>query len=339
MKVGAALEGGSWGAIPKAAQQAEALKYSFLFSSETSHNPFFPLVLAAQHTNRVRLQTSIAVAFSRSPMDMAYAAWDLQALSGGRFALGLGSQVQGHIVRRFGATWTAPIPRMREYVQALRAIWDCWQKGGRLEFRSKNYSLTLMSPFFNPGPIEHPNIRVQISAVNPGMLRLAGEVCDGVVLHPFNSLKYTRDVVLPNLEQGARKSGRTLEDLDVNGGGLIVTGAGEEEVEANKEATRNRIAFYASTPSYATVMNTHGWNDTAEKLHRMSVEGRWSEMVHEITDDMLEAFTVVGTYDDIVDKVKARYGSYATSIAFSIPVRTPEDAERLGVMIKSLQGG
>ena len=339
MKVGTAIEAGSWGAIPEAAQRAEALGYDLLFSSETSHNPFFPLVLAAQQTNRVRLQTSIAVAFSRSPMDMAYAAWDLQALSGGRFVLGLGSQVRGHIVRRFSTNWTPPISRMREYVQALRAIWDCWQNGTRLDFRSKNYSFTLMSPFFNPGPIEHPDIRVQISAVNSGMLRLAGEVCDGVVLHPFNSPKYTRDVALPNLEQGARKSGRTLDDLDINGGGFIVTGAGQEEVEANKEATRNRIAFYASTPSYAPVMNAHGWNDTAEKLHRMSVEGRWSEMVREVTDDMLEAFAVVGTYDDIVDKVKARYGSYATSIAFSIPVRTPQDEELLGAMIKSLQGG
>ena len=180
-------------------------------------------------------------------------------------------------------------------------------------------------------------MKVYIAAVNPNMLRVAGEVCDGVMLHSFNTPWYTEQVVLPNLGRGAALSGRTLEDLDVSGGGFIVTGANEEEVEAGRLATKNRIAFYASTRSYAPVMSAHGWDDTAEKLYRMSVEGQWSLMGREITDEMLDAFAVVGGYDDIVDRVKARYGRYASSVSFSIPVRTPEDEERLRAMVKSLQ--
>ena len=339
MRVGTGVDDRSVAGISKAAQRAEELGYGFFSSGESAHNAFLPLVLAAEHTERLELQTSIALAFPRSPMDTAYVAWDLQALSAGRFVLGLGSQVRGHIVRRFGVEWAPPVPRMREYIQALRAIWDCWQNGTRLDFQGRHYQLNLMSPAFNPGPIEHPNVRVYLAAVNTNMLRLAGELCDGVALHPFNTPKYTREVVLPNLERGAARSGRSLRELDIGAGGFIVTGATDEEMAARMGAARSRIAFYASTPSYAPVMSTHGWNDTAEKLHRMSREGRWSEMAGEITDEMLEAFAVVGTHDEIVERVRARHGAYATSISFSIPAHTPDDAERLRAMVAGLRSG
>lgn len=337
MKVGTGARDVPLSQIPQEARRAEELGYDFFSSSETKHNPFFPAVLAAEHTSRMQLRTSIALAFARSPMDMAYIAWDLQALSGGRFALGLGSQVRGHIVRRFNMPWGSPAARMREYILALRAIWDSWQKGTKLDFKGEFYNFNLMPPFFNPGPTEHPDIKVYIAAVNPHMLRAAGEVCDGVLLHSFNTSRYTKEVVLPNLEEGAAKSGRTLKDLDIYGGGFIVAEAGEEEIEGSKQATRNRIAFYASTRSYAPVMNAHGWNDTAQKLYRMSVDGKWPEMGAQITDEMLNAFAVVGTYDEIVDRIKAAYGPFATSVTFSIPTRTHEDEERLKDIITKLK--
>jgi probable F420-dependent oxidoreductase len=337
MKVGTHIDGRSLASIPEHARRAERLGYDFLAYSETAHNPFLPLALAAEHTRRLELRTSIALAFARSPMDVAYIAWDLQALSNGRFILGLGSQVRGHVVRRFSMEWASPAPRMREYVLALRDIWGCWQNGAKLDFQGQHYRFNLMPPFFNPGPIEHPNVKVYTAAVNPHMLQVAGEVCDGVVLHSFNTPRYTREVVLPNIQRGAAKAGRTLKELDISGGGFIITGANEDEIEANKQATKRRIAFYASTRSYAPVMRLHGWDDTAEKLYRMSVDGKWSDMGKEITDEMLDAFAVIGAYDDIIPKVKAAYGSYATSIYFSIATRTPEDEERLREMIKVLR--
>ena len=337
MRVGTGRDGGSLAEVPAAARRAEELGYDFFTSSETTHNPFLPVTLAAEHTERVALRTSIALAFARSPMDTAYTSWDLQAQSDGRFVLGLGSQVRGHVVRRFNMNWSPPARRMRDYVLALRAIWDSWQNGTKLDYHSESFNFNLMPPNFNPGPIEHPNIKVCLAAVNTNMMRVAGEVSDGVFLHGFNTPKHTREVVLPNLERGAARAGRTLADLDISGGGFVITGATEEEISGNMEKARNQIAFYASTRAYAPVMNTHGWNDTAQRLYRMSVDNRWGEMGQEITDDMLDQFAVIGHYDGIVDKIKDRFGGFDTSFSFSIPVRSPEDEERLKSMIKSLQ--
>ena len=244
--------------ITIAAREAEDRGYDIFSSSETGHNPFLPLVLASEHTERIQLQTSIALSFARSPMDTAYLACDIQNLSQGRFTLGLGSQVRGHIVRRFSMPWTPPAPRMREYIKAVKHIWDCWQNGARLNFAGDYYSFNLMSPFFNPGPIDHPNVQVSIAGVNPNMLKVAGEVCDGVILHSFNTPKYTKEVVLPNLQAGAARSGRSIEDINISAGGFIVTGADEEELEKNKKITKGRISFYASTRSYGDVMKEHG---------------------------------------------------------------------------------
>ena len=336
MKVQASYEEYSVEGISKAAKTAEEQGYEIFSASETGHNPYLPLVLAAEHTERIQLQTSIALSFARSPMDTAYIAWDLQNLSRGRFTLGLGSQVRGHIVRRFSMPWSAPAPRMREYVMAMRHIWDCWQNGTKLSFAGDHYSFNLMSPFFNPGPIDDPDIRVSIAGVNPNMLKVAGELCDGVILHSFNTQKYTQNVVLPNLQAGAERTGRSIEDIEISGGGFIVTGSDEEELEKNKIETKNRISFYASTRSYADVMSEHGWNDTHEKLYRMSIEGEWNQMGAEITDEMLGHFAVVGTHDQIADKIKSTYGRYASSVSFNLPVKTVEDEEVLRGIISDL---
>jgi len=336
MKIGAGLSG-SLREVPESASRIEDQGYNYLSTGENNHNPFLPLTLAAEHTQRIDLLTSIALAFARSPMDTAYIAWDLQALSKGRFILGLGSQVKGHIIRRYNMDWSAPARRMRDYIKSMRAVWDYWQNGGKMDFKSDHFNFNLMPPFFNPGPIEHPNIRVYISAVNPYMLQVAGEACEGVLLHPFNTQKYTRDVVIPNIQRGAKRAGRTLDDIDISGGILLATGETEEEVETNRQAMKTRIAFYASTRVYSPVMDAHGWHDTAEKLYRMSVEGKWSEMSNEITDDMVEIFAVIGTYDEIVDKIKKRFEGYANSTVFSIPIRSPKDDDRLRTMVKELQ--
>ena len=337
MKVGSRLDGRSPQQIAASARRAERVGFDTYSSSETNHNPFLPLAIAAEHTERVDLRTSIALAFARSPMDVAYIAWDLQAMSGGRFTLGLGSQVRGHIVRRFGMNWSAPAPRMREYIHALRHVWNAWQTQTPVKFHGDHFDFNLMPPFFNPGPIENPDVKVFVSAVNPYMLQVAGEVCDGVLLHGFCTPKYTRDVIIPNLEIGARRAGRSLDGFEINAGGFIITGATEEEVEAKKSGVKGQISFYASTRSYEGVMSAHGWEDTAARLYRMSVDNRWGEMPAQITDDMLETFAVVGTYDEIVDKLKAAHGDYATSISFDIATPTGEEEEMLAGMVAELQ--
>jgi probable F420-dependent oxidoreductase len=318
MRVSTGFQEYSLSSIRQASVDAESSGYDTFSSSETGHNPYLPLVLAAEHTEKIGLQTSIALAFARSPMDTAYLAWDLQNLSGGRLTLGLGSQVRGHIIRRFSMPWSAPAPRMREYILALRHIWNSWQNETKLDFAGDNYSFNLMSPFFNPGPIENPDINISIAAVNPNMLAVAGELCDGVILHSFNTPKYTKEVIIPSIQKGALRSGRSIEDIDVSGGGFIVTGSDEEELEQNKLKTKSQIAFYASTRSYSDVMKAHGWHDTHEKLYRMSVNGQWAEMGEHITDDMLDNFAVVGTHDEIVPKIRSTYGDFADSISFSM---------------------
>ncbi len=324
---------------PEFSRQAEELGYDIFHANENKHDPFVRLAIAAANTQRITLRSSIVVAFPRSPTTVANAAWDLQAFSGGRLVLGLGSQVRGHIVRRYSMPWYPPAPRMREYVQSLRAIWDCWQNGTKLDFKGDYYNINLMVPIFDPGPLEHPNIPIHIAAINQNMLRVAGEVCDGVLLHNFNTLKYTREAILPNIEAGAKRTGRSLKDIAVTAGGFLVTGKDEEEIERNKRITKGRIAVYASTRSYLPVMSIHGWDDVAAQLYRMSVEGQWEGMADLITDEILGEFAVIGTYDDIVPKIKSAYGDFASSVGFSIPVRNQEDRERLKEMVGELQRG
>lgn len=289
------------------ARQAEAMGFDGAWTSETQSDPFLPLVLAAEHTVSLALGTSIAVAFPRSPMTMAHIAWDLQRFSGGRFILGLGTQVKGHIERRYGLTWDSPGPRLRDYILALRAIWDCWQHGTLLNHRGEFYSHTLMTPFFNPGPIAHPYIPIHIAGVQPYMCRLAGELCDGFQIHPFHSVKYLRDVVLPKVEEGLQAGRRTRADICLASSVFIVTGADASQLEAAGRSVKTQIGFYASTPNYRVILECHGWGQVARDLTRKSIQGDWDGMAALITDEMLDAFAVVGRPDELPEKLRRRY--------------------------------
>lgn len=323
--------------VPQAAKRAEGLGYDGVITPETGHDPFLPHVLAAEHTEHIELSTAVAIAFPRSPLTTAQIAWDLQKLSKGRFTVGLGTQVKGHIVRRYGMDWAPPGPRLREYVLMMRAAWDSWQNGARPAFEGKHYRYTLMTPFFNPGPIDQPTIPVHISAINPYNCRLVGELCDGIKLHGFNTPKYLREVILPNIEAGAKKAGRDPKEIEVCGLGFIITGKNEEEIEKAKAPVRQQIAFYGSTRTYKPVLDIEGWGDLNPELFALSVEGKWQEMATRITDDMLDEFAIIGTYDEIVKKMKERCAGVIDRVNFSIPIRSPEDEERLKGMIKELQ--
>ena len=340
MKVSTGVSDHHQYSVGEEASRAERLGYDYFCAPETTGNPFIRLAIAADRTAVIRLQSSIALAFIRSPMDIAYTAWDLQNFSKGRFMLGLGSQVRGHIVRRFGISWSSPAKRMREYVVALRTIWHSWNSGAPLNFKGDFYAFNLMTPFFDPGPTIYPIPPIHIAAVGPKMLQVAGEVCDGVILHPFSTLKYIQKIALPNLHRGAAKSGRSLESFDISSGGMVLTGASNKEIDLAREQARMRVAFYASTRSYASIMELHGWADTAQQLYRLSAENNWNTMPKLITDDILDTFVVSGTYDTLPAKVVQRFGSYATTV--NIPMdeqSSPNDEQLHGTLarIRSLQ--
>ena len=319
MKVGTSLTHGSIKEIATQSITAEKNGYDFITTNEAQHNPFFPIITASEHTTKIQLVTSIALAFSRSPMDTAYMAWDLQKMTNGRCILGLGAQVKGHITRRFSMPYSKPAKRMREYILALKTIWNAWQNQEKLDFQGEFYSFDLMPPFFTPEPIENPNIKIYLAAVNPMMLQLAGELCDGVLIHPFNTQKYTDEVIIPNIQLGAEKSDRSENSVEINEGGFIVTGPNDHDIENSKIQTRSQLAFYASTPSYSPIMNLHGWENTAKKLYQMSKTGDWNNMGNEIDDEMLNSFAVIGNYEEIAARIKSRFSDYASSIKFSIP--------------------
>ena len=337
MRVYARIEAEELQNVPAQAQRAEALGYDGVGIQENAFDAFLYAALAAEHTRRVAVATHIAVAFARSPMLAAYAAWDIQRLSGGRFELGLGTQVKGHIERRFSNVWSAPAPRMREYAQSLRAIWDSWQNGTPLDYRGDHYSFTLMPPAYVPPPLPYPPIPLYTAAVGPGMSQVAGELFDGLIIHRFSTVSYTREVILPALERGLGKSGRSnTASMEVTGGGFIITGATEAEVASGRERARGQIAWYASTRTYKRVMDHHGWGEVCLRLHRMSLEGRWDAMSSEVTDEMLDAFCVCGTYDDIAAEVRERYGDYATIISLGMPVDQRQDG-KFGALLEELR--
>ena len=283
------------------AQAAETIGFDAVWTSETQHDPFLPLTQVAAHTQHLEFGTAVAIAFARSPMVVAQAAWDLAKQSQGRFKLGLGTQVKAHIKRRFGMTWTAPVPRLREYVQAVRAIWQAWQTGERLNFRGDEYQLTLMTPFFSPGPIEQPHIPIFIAGVGKPLCQLAGEVADGFHAHPYHTQRYLREVVLPAITAGAHKAERDRNTIEI--ATMAFVALNEEEIAAQ----RQQVAFYASTPSYRPVLELHGWGKTGEELSALASRGRWAEMPQRITDEMLETFVVIGSWNDIADKLHAKY--------------------------------
>jgi probable F420-dependent oxidoreductase len=322
--------------VPEMAREVEAIGYDGLASGETKNDPFLPLALGTTTTSRVRLTTAVAIAFPRSPAAVAMTAWDLQAMSKGRFVLGLGPQVKGHIERRYGTPWAPPRPRLREYIQAVRAVWNCWQDRVPLDFKGTYYNLSLMVPLFDPGPIEYPDIPIQIAAVNTGMCQLAGELCQGMRPHPICTPKYITEVMLPAAQAGARKAGRDLTAFDVIPSPLIATAPSSAGLEERVRDVRSRIAFYASTRTYRAVFEHHGWGALVEELHQCSVQRRWEEMPERITDEVLDTIAVIGTHDQLAGKLKQRYGRIATGVEFGIPLRAPGDREALIAAIREL---
>src|SRR6266705_1558452 len=324
--------------LPDYARKVEAMGYDCLWSAETQHDPFLPLAVAASVTESVKLGTNIATVFSRSPMIAAMIAWDLQKASGGRFMLGLGSQVKAHNERRFSVKFESPGPKMAEAVRAIRAIWDCWQNGAKLNFKGQFSTFDVMTPFFNPGPIEHPRIPIFIAAVNPYMCGVAGELCDGMHVHPFNSPKYLREVVQPAVDAGLRKSGRRRGDFTYATASFVVVADNEKERDAQARMMKQQIAFYASTRTYEPVLAAHGWQDLTPALHRKSIEGDWTGMANLITDEMLDTFAVTGTYETIGGKIQERYAGLLDRTSLYQPYQPGLDDPRLPRLIKEFNG-
>ena len=310
--------------VPALARAAEEVGFDALWTQETQHDPFLPCALIAEHTTRLYFGTAIAVSFARSPANIAYTAWDLAAQSDGRFILGLGTQVKAHIERRFGQPWPDSVTRkLREQIQVIRAFWDCWQHGTKLNYRGEYYKITLMSPFFNPGAIEYPNIPIYIAGVNTGLARLAGELCQGFHVHPFHSVRYVHEVILPAMEQGTKSTNPKGEDVSMSITAFVATTP--EELES----ARAQISFYASTPSYRHVMHLHGWAGTAEKLSAHAARGEWAEMPKLITDEMLSEFCLMTEASKLAEELRKRYAGIADRLALYVPF-LPEEKERWG---------
>jgi probable F420-dependent oxidoreductase len=309
------------------ARQVEDYGFDGLWTAEAAHNPFLPLTHAAAVTQRIELGTAIAVAFPRSPMVIAQIAWDLAAQSKGRFILGLGTQVKAHITKRFSADWSAPVPRLREYIESLRAIWHAFQTGESLRYKGEHYRFSLMTPFFNPGPSDYDNIPIYIAGVNEGLCRLAGELCEGFHVHPFNTVEYLKKLVIPAINEGCEKTGRTIDDVKLTASVFVVTGRNQEEMQRTAIETKSQIAFYASTPSYRVILDINGWGDLGDKLSEMARQGKWMEMWREISDDMLAEVAVIAPPDELPYKVRERYNGLLDRIAYYLPFR-PEEADK-----------
>src|SRR3989304_6099165 len=327
------------GSVPSGAREIEELGFDGMVTGEIKTDPFIPLALAATTTDRISLTTAVAIAFPRSPMITAMMSWDLQTISNGRFILGLGTQVKGHIERRYSIAWAPPVPRLREYILALRAIWDCWQHGTPLNVRGTHYNFSVMVPLFNPGPIAHPDIPIHIAAINKHMCQLAGEMCEGIRPHPITTRKFITEIMLPNVEFGAKKAGRLLKNFDVAISPLVAAADNETELADRIRDIRARIAFYASTRTYKSVFDAHGWGSLVDELHGLSTQQRWEEMPKYVTDEVLETIAVVGTYEDVARKIKGRYGDFATRVEFSLPVRSPADHNRVRAVMRELHEG
>ena len=319
------------------ARLAEALGYDGIVAEETKDDPFIVLALAAQATSRVALATTVAIAFPRSPTVTAMTAWTMQKLSHGRFTLGLGSQVKGHIERRFGVKWAAPGPWLREYVAAVRAVWESWQTGAKLDFAGDRYKLNLMVPLFAPEPIEHHPIPVHLAAVNSYMCQVAGEVADGIRAHPVATPRYIADVMLPAAKKGAAKAGREFAGFSLCVKPLVATAPDHAALAERIRDVRARVAFYASTPTYLAAFETQGYGEVAQQLQAYSRAQRWEEMPAFVSDEMLETYATIGTYDEIAAKLRARYAGVATHLEFAIPVASGSDRTRLCELVGSLR--
>lgn len=286
---------------------AEEMGFGGGWITELTHSPFTLTTRMAEHTDSMDVGTAIAVAFPRSPMVTAYTAWDLQQLTGGRFVLGLGTQVKGHVERRFSVDWDAPGPRLREYVEAIREVWAAWQEGRHPDYQGEHYSITLCPPDYVPDVPADPEVPIYVAGVNEYNVRLAGELCDGLHVHPFHSPEYVAEEVVPNVEAGAERAGRDLQDVTLATSTMAIVGDTEEERAEAREAVREDISFYASTRTYRTILEVHGWGDVCDDLHELSVEDRWDEMPDLVTDEMVDAFSVEGPLDELRDRLEERY--------------------------------
>ncbi len=317
-----------------AAKAQQDAGYDGVWTAETSHDPFFPIIQAADHAKELDFGTGIAVAFARSPMNLAQIANDVQLITEGRFMLGLGSQIRAHITRRFSMPWSHPAARMRELILAMHAIWDCWNDGTKLDFRGDFYEHTLMTPFFNPGPNPHGKPRVFLAGVGPKMTEVAGEVCDGFLCHGFTTEAYLREETIPALERGAAAAGRTLADIELSIPAFVVTGVDEESMAAAATAVRGQIAFYGSTPAYKGVLDKHGWGDLQGELNALSKQGRWDDMGDLIDDDILATFAVVAEPDGVAKGLIERFGGVVHRVSFYAPYAVP--AEQWAPVIEEL---
>ncbi len=331
MKVDIGLPSDAWSEVGPAAAKYEEIGFDSVSTVELSHEPFLRLALATQTTENVELSTAIAIAFSRSPMVVANMSWDLHANSGGRFYLGLGSQVKGHNERRFSVPWTAPAPRMQEYIESLRTIWRSWETGERLNYVGKHYQFTLMTPEFSPPKTGLPMLPVSLAAVGPAMLRVGGRVADGVRLHSFCTKRYMQEVCMTHVAEGLKQSGRSREDIEIYGGGFVATGADEEAVAKMVDWVRYRVGFYGSTRTYFPVWELYGLEDLGLKLHQMVADRKWDKLAAEVPDDVVELFAAVGTFDTIAKAIETRFEG-ADALRLTLP-----DGTSAGVMGEIVQ--
>ncbi|MGQ0568357.1 MAG: TIGR03617 family F420-dependent LLM class oxidoreductase [Armatimonadota bacterium] len=300
--------------VPEITQAAEDLGFDGLWTSETDHDPFLAVALAANHSSRIALGTAIALAFTRSPTTLAYTTWDLAQLSGGRFALGLGTQVRAHIMRRFGMPWDPPVPKLREVVAAMREVWTSWADRRAPNFRGKYFNVSLMTPFFTPPGPTPPGLRVEIAGVGARMCRLAGEIADGFHVHPFHTRRYLREVVLPQIETGLARRGRSRREFSVAASVFAAAGSAAD-VASGLDEIRRHLSFYASTPTYRPVFEFHGWVEIGERLSRLAARGQWDEMPHLITDEILTECAVWGTPEDVASQLGTKYGGLVDRLA------------------------
>jgi probable F420-dependent oxidoreductase len=327
MKIDASLLVHDLRQMPALARFADEAGFDGLWTFETAHEPFLPLVLAAEHSRNLSLGTSIAVAFARSPAILAYTAWDLARYSKGRFIMGLGTQVKGHNERRFGVKWERPVEKMREVILALRAIWDCWQNRTRLNFQGEFFKLTLMTPFFSPQPHEYQLIPIYIAGVNQRMCQLAGELCQGFHVHPLHTTRYLQEIISPNIQLGLRKGGRKRQTIELSSSVFVIPTDDPEEVPRYEFEIRQQIAFYASTPPYRPVFEIEGWGETAEQLRNLAARGQWDGMPSLITDNMLDAFALRGTWAELPGKVLQKYNGLLDRVSYYFPIVPGENED------------
>ncbi|MDQ1383292.1 MAG: hypothetical protein QOG65_671 [Actinomycetota bacterium] len=319
MRVDAALTTTDLHKVPDAARSIEAAGYDGIYTFEGQHDAMFPLLLAAEHTERVELTTAVVIAFARNPMTLAQSAYDLQLASRGRFNLGLGTQIKPHIEKRFSMEWSKPAARMREMVLAIRAIWARWHEGTKLDFQGEFYTHTLMTPFFDPGPSPFGVPRVFLGGVGPRMTEVAGEVADGFMIHPFSTEKFMRETTMPALQRGLDASGGDRSQLEIAFPAMVIIAESDEELAKGRDAMRPRLAFYGSTPAYKLVLDTHGWGELQPELNRLSKTGDWATMASMITDEMVDTFVVSGTPEHIAPRLHERYGDLVQRVSFDTP--------------------